>query len=235
MKPQPTRILVIDDDEMLGDLVSEMLQVDDRVVEVAAGGAEGLAAIAAQRPDLVLLDLHMPGMSGWDVIDRLKDDPSPPAIIAMSGMEMERADSFAVRPYVYGFILKPFSMEQLSKTCARALEAAGAGIESSQACKERRAEPRRNLLVPAALLSPDGLPAAQGQILNLSPGGAQLDLGAALRPGMELSLAFEIPGGQGPFRVTARVQWKKDGKLGLSFLDVSEEDRARLTNLLATP
>jgi len=233
MKPQPSRILVIDDDEMLRDVVSAMLEADDRVIEVAAGGAEGLAAIAARRPDLVVLDLYMPGMSGWEVIDRLKDDPSPPAIIAMSGMEMEGTDSFAVRPYVYGFILKPFSQEQLLKTCARALEAAGAGVEVAQAFTERRAEPRRNLLVPAALLSPDGLPAAQGQILNLSPGGAQLDLGAALRPGMELSLAFEIPGGQGPFRVTARVQWKKDGKLGLSFLDLTEEDRIRLTNLLA--
>jgi hypothetical protein len=38
----------------------------------------------------------------------------------------------------------------------------------------------------------------------------------------------------GPFRVTARVQWKKEGKLGLAFLDVSEDDQKRLGELLAT-
>jgi CheY-like chemotaxis protein len=234
MTPQPALILVVDDDEMLRDVVAAMLEGEGRVVEGAASGPDGLAAIAARRPDLVLLDLHMPGMSGWGVIERLKDRPSPPAVVAMSGMEVEPADLFAVRPYVYGFLPKPFTQEQLVKTCTRALEAAQAAVGGSQTFRDRRAYPRRNLLVPAALLSPDGMPAAQGQILNLSPGGAQLDLGASLNPGMEVALAFEIPGGMGPFRVTARVQWKKEGKLGLAFLDVSEDDQKRLGELLAT-
>ena len=234
MKPEPIRILVIDDDEMLLDVVSDMLEMEDRVVEVAVGGSEGLAAIAARRPDLVLLDLKMPGITGWEVIERLKDHPSPPPVIAMSGMGVEPVAFFGVRPYVYGYLPKPFTHEQLLKTCARALEAAQATVGASQTFTERRAQPRRSLLVPAALLSPDGMPAAQGQILNLSPGGAQLDLGASLNPGMEVALAFEIPGGQGPFRVSARVQWKKEGKLGLSFVGVSEEDRKRLADLLAT-
>ena len=234
MKRQPIRILVIDDDEMLRNVVSDMLEMDDRVVELAAGGSEGLAAIAARRPDLVLLDLKMPGITGWEVIDRLEDHPSPPPVIAMSGMGAEPVDSFGVRPYVCGYLPKPFTQEQLLKTCARALEAAQATVGGPQTFSERRAEPRRNLLVPAALLSQDGTPAAQGQILNLSPGGAQLDLGASLNPGMEVSLAFEIPGGHGPFRVTARVQWKREGKLGLSFVGVPEEDRKRLADMLAT-
>jgi hypothetical protein len=140
-----------------------------------------------------------------------------------------------VRPYVCGFLGKPFAQEQLVKTCARALEAARTPASDTEAFRDRRSEPRRNLLLPAALLSPDGLPAAQGQILNLSSAGAQIDLGAALKAGMEVSLAFDIPGGRGPFRVTARVRWKKDGKLGLSFVDVSDEDRQRLADLLATP
>jgi CheY-like chemotaxis protein len=234
VKPQPTRILVVDDDEMLRDVVTAMLEMEGRVVEMAAGGAEGLAAIAARRPDLVLLDLNMPGVSGWEVIERLGDHPSPPPVIAMSGMEVEPADSFAVRPYVFGFLPKPFSHEQLVKTCTRALEAAESTARDAQTFGERRAHHRRSLLVGAALLSPDGMPAAQGQILNLSRGGAMLDLGAALKPGMEVALAFEIPGGHGPFRVTARVQWKKEGKLGLSFVDVPEAESQRLAALLAT-
>jgi CheY-like chemotaxis protein len=235
VKPQPIRILVVDDDEMLRDVLSAMLEAEGRVIEQASGGLEGLAAIGARPPDLMIVDLNMPGVSGWDVIERLKDHPSPPPIVAMSGMDVKPSDSFGVRPYVYGFLPKPFTQEQLEKTCIRALDAAHATVSEGETFREKRAEPRRALLVPAALLSPDGMPAAQGQILNLSPGGAQIDLGASLNPGMQVSLAFDIPGGQGPFRVNARVQWKKEGKLGLSFLDVSQEDRKRLSDLLSTP
>jgi CheY-like chemotaxis protein len=234
MTTPPIRILVVDDDEMLRDVVAAMLESEGRVVEVASSGSDALAAIAARRPDLVLLDLNMPAMSGWEVIDRLKDHSSPPPVVAMSGMQVEPSELFAVRPYVFGFVSKPFTPDHLVKTCTRALEAAQVAVGGGETFRERRAHPRRNLLVPAALLSPEGMPAAQGQILNLSLGGAQLDLGASLKPGMEVALAFEIPGGKGPFRVTARVQWKKEGKLGLSFLDVSEEDQKRLGELLAT-
>ena len=86
--------------------------------------------------------------------------------------------------------------------------------------------------MPATILSQEGTPAAVGQILNLSPGGAQFDLGAPLQPGTEVGLAFEIPGGQGPFRVTGRIQWRREGKIGLEFTKVSPEDQKRLEDLL---
>lgn len=228
----PTHILVVDDDETLREVVSAMMEGEGRIVDTAASGADCLAFVAERRPDLMLLDLTMPEMSGWDVIERLKDHSSPPAVVAMSGMDMGSSDLFAVRPFVYGFLSKPFSQEQLVKTCLRALEAAQASGGSVQAFQDRRADPRRNIVVPAQLLTPEGTPAAQGQILNLNARGAELDLGGSLKPGMKLALAFEIPGAQGPFRVTARVEWKKDGKLGLSFVDVPKEDRQRLAEVL---
>ena len=228
-----TRVLVVDDEEMMRNLVAAMLPEDYDVTAVD-GARPALAAILARPPDLVLLDLNMPGMTGWQLIDRLKDLPSPPPVIAMSGMgTVEPTEMHAVRRFVLGYLAKPFTHEQLTLTCARALEVAGAGDDA--AFLDRRHEPRRNLLVPATLLSPEGAPAALGQILNLSPGGALIDLGAALLPGMEMTLAFDIPGGQGPFRVTGRIQWRKDGKLGLSFIDVTPEDHQRLEQLLALP
>jgi CheY-like chemotaxis protein len=228
-----TRVLVVDDEEMMRNLVAAMLSEDYEVTAVG-GGLDALAEILARPPGLVLLDLNMPGMTGWQLIDRLKDLPSPPPVIAMSGMgTIEPTELRAVRRFVLGYLAKPFTHEQLTLTCARALEVAGAAEDA--AFVDRRREPRRNLLVPAALMSPEGTPAALGQILNLSPGGALIDLGAALHPGMEMTLAFDIPGGQGPFRVTGRIQWQKDSKLGLSFIDVSDDDRQRLERLLALP
>jgi len=235
-----TRILVVDDEPMMREVMSEAMEMEGHVVEVVAGGAAALEAIAARRPDLVLLDLNMPGVTGWQVIDRLKDLPSPPPVIAISGMgTQEPPELQAVRKYVYGYLPKPFTNEQLVKIASRALKAAldaQAPPRVPQTLSEHRAEPRRNLLLSATLLSAaEGTPAAAvRQILNLSPGGAQLDLEAALQAGMPLTLAFEIPGGQGPFRVAGRIQWTKDGKVGLSFVDMPASDRRRLEELLAT-
>jgi len=228
------RVLIVDDEELMRELVGDMLPRGEFSVSMADGGPSALAAIAADPPDLVLLDLNMPKMTGWQVIDRLKALPTAPPIIAMSGMgTTEPVGLQAVRRYVVAYLPKPFNREQLKTTCLRAIEAARTPPLASSAAAEKRKEPRRNLLVATTLMSPEGTPAAVGQILNLSPSGAQIDLGASLQPGMVLTLGFEIPGGQGPFRVKGRIQWTKDGKLGVSFVDVNEADHKRLEDLLA--
>jgi CheY-like chemotaxis protein len=228
------RVLIVDDEELMRELVGDMLPKGEFSVSTADGGPSALAAIAADPPDLVLLDLNMPKMTGWQVIDRLKALPTAPPIIAMSGMgTAEPAGLQAVRRYVVAYLPKPFNREQLKTTCLRALEAARTPPIEPSAAAEKRKEPRRNLLVATTLMSPEGTPAAVGQILNLSPSGAQIDLGASLQPGMVLTLGFEIPGGQGPFRVKGKIQWTKDGKLGVSFVDVNEADHKRLEDLLA--
>lgn len=227
------RVLVIDDDAMIRDLTQFMLEEQGFLVATADGGESGLKVIGADPPDLVLVDLKMPGLDGWGVIERLKRHPAPPPLVVMSGMGAEEPPELrAVSWFVYGYLPKPFDPEQLGKTCSRALSAIRPEPPSTQGYADRRHWPRRNLLVPAALLSQEGTPAAVGQILNLSPGGAQFDLGGPLRPGTEMTLAFEIPGGQGPFRVTGRIQWKKDGKVGLQFTKMSADDKKRLEDLL---
>jgi CheY-like chemotaxis protein len=228
------RVLVVDDESMLRDLITAFLEEGGYVVEVAEGGRRALEAIDARPPDLVLLDLNMPGVSGWQVIDRLKERAAPPPVIAMSGIGVaEPPELYAVRRFVYGYLPKPFSQDQLVTSVSRALQAARARPADPSSFTVPRAEPRRTVLVPATLLSRDGTPAAIGAILNLSPRGAQIDLGSSFPPDMEVMVAFEIPGGHGPFRMAACVQWQKDGKLGLTFVDVSAEDRRRLDDLLA--
>jgi CheY-like chemotaxis protein len=230
------RVLVVDDEAMMRDLLSGLLEMEGYAVEVAAEGRSALAAIDAHAPDAVLLDLNMPGVSGWQVIDQLKEHRAPPPVIAMSGMgTAEPPELYAVRSFVFGYLPKPFSQEQLAKTVARVIEAARARPGNPANFSGHRSEPRRSVLVPATLLSPEGKPSAIGQLLNLSPSGAQLDLGAGLAPGMKLSLSFDIPGGHGSFRVTSRIAWQKDGKLGLSFVDMSPAERQRLEELLVRP
>jgi CheY-like chemotaxis protein len=232
--PQRGRILVVDDEDVMRELIGSMLETEGYSVTTAAGGAQALEAIRSSRPDLVLLDLNMPGVSGWDVIKRLVDDPQPPPVVAMSGMRVDEPPELRrIGKCVHGYLPKPFGITELVRTCNRVLEATRRPV--NPVGHERRREPRRNLLVPATLMSNEGTPAAMGQILNLSTGGAEFDIGATLQPGTELRLAFDIPGGHGPFQVVGRVQWRKEGRLGLQFLDLPEADRQRLRSLLGSP
>ncbi len=228
------RILVIDDEPAIRGLVQMMLETEGYAVTVAENGEQGLEQISETPPDLVLLDLMMPVLSGWDVIERLKEHPAPPPVIAISGQGGQEPPEFrAVRRFVYGYLPKPFGAEQLLKTCARAIAASRPAPPSRGA--DRRSEPRRSLLVFATLRSPDGSPVALAQILNLSTHGLEMDLGAPLEPGMELALTFEIPGAQGPFHVIGNIKWRKEGRLGLAFKPLSPEEEVRLRELLGDP
>jgi CheY-like chemotaxis protein/anti-sigma regulatory factor (Ser/Thr protein kinase) len=72
----PCRMLVVDDDPMVVDLVRQMLEGEDCEIEAAADGEAALAALAHRRPDVVLLDLLMPRLDGFGVIDQLEQNPA---------------------------------------------------------------------------------------------------------------------------------------------------------------
>lgn len=75
-----TQVLIIDDDEVSRYLVKSLLgQVDCRIVE-AAGGQEGLRKVTETKPEMVILDLAMPDLSGFDVLSRIKADPATATI-----------------------------------------------------------------------------------------------------------------------------------------------------------
>src|SRR5574339_118041 len=68
------RVLAIDDDPTMRDLVAQFLSLAGYQVELADGGAAGLAAIRANPPDVVVCDVDMPGMSGFEVLSRLRGE-----------------------------------------------------------------------------------------------------------------------------------------------------------------
>ncbi len=68
-----TTVLVVDDDVEVRELVEYTLE--DCEVRTVASGQEALRAVAVQQPDVVILDIMMPGMSGLDVLARWRDDP----------------------------------------------------------------------------------------------------------------------------------------------------------------
>jgi CheY-like chemotaxis protein len=70
------RLLVVDDDPNVADMVRQVLEGEPCAVDVAADGREALGAIAERPPDIILLDLMMPGLDGFGVLEELQADPS---------------------------------------------------------------------------------------------------------------------------------------------------------------
>jgi two-component system response regulator MprA len=125
----PARILVVDDEEMVRNFLQRMLERQGYAVDVAATGEEGMArARGAQRPDAILLDLNMPGISGADVCRALKQDPDTSAIpvILLSGDDAWKSQTMGRDAGASDFLTKPFERERVLQRLNEAIEAARA-------------------------------------------------------------------------------------------------------------
>jgi CheY-like chemotaxis protein len=94
MPSRQGRLLVVDDDPHVVDLVRQFLEGEPYEVAAAADGEEALAAIARQPPDIILLDLHMPGVDGFAVIEQLQQNARGRAIpiIVLTAKQLEPAE-----------------------------------------------------------------------------------------------------------------------------------------------
>lgn len=119
------RVLVVDDNRLIRVLVQASLKSLDLDIFEATNGEEGIAAAFECRPDLILLDVVMPRMSGFEVLARLREDPeAPPCRIAMLTTAASEKDHTEAR--IHGadaYIVKPFDHNELRDTVAGLLEA----------------------------------------------------------------------------------------------------------------
>ncbi len=109
------RILAVDDETDVVLIVKTALQSEGFVVDTAHNGPDALAAVKEQKPDLVLLDVMMPGMSGFDVMRALKADDATATIpiIMLTGLSERKKIQEALVGGTNYYIVKPFEMADL--------------------------------------------------------------------------------------------------------------------------
>lgn len=130
----PFRILVIDDDDLVLSTLVDLLAAHGHAVISAKGGRHGLARAQAQRPDLILVDYHMPEMDGLAVVEALKSDRTTRSIPVVAFTSGTAADANRlVKGGCIGFIPKPFEPGTMPALVADFLKATVA--------RDRRATP----------------------------------------------------------------------------------------------
>ena len=108
-------VLIVDDDEQVREYVRVNLEAEGYIVREAGNADEGLQALEEAQPDLVLLDVMMPRVDGWEMLQRLQERYGEAAVpvVMFSGKVDEQAAGEAAERGAQGFIGKPFDPEQL--------------------------------------------------------------------------------------------------------------------------
>jgi len=127
----PERILVVEDEKTIAELVAEALKRRGYRVELAHDGDSGLLAAETSLPDLVILDVMLPGMDGWEVCRRIRENPStrntPVLMLTARREERDLLAGFDVGADDY--MKKPFSVNELAARVRSLLRRAKGGAE----------------------------------------------------------------------------------------------------------
>ena len=110
-EPSPPHVLVVDDDPSIRGFLQVVLQAEGYSVSTANDGCEALARIVERAPQLLLLDLSMPVMNGWEVYDRLRAINSGIPVVFMTAGLSARVEAEARG--VAGYLAKPFEVDEM--------------------------------------------------------------------------------------------------------------------------
>jgi DNA-binding response OmpR family regulator len=115
-------ILLVDDDRELADGLRALLEKQGYRVIQASDGHQAKNVIYNQKPDLVILDMMMPRMGGYPVLEHFRDKPDVPPIIMITANEGSRHKAYAEYLGVVDYIRKPFAMERLLEAVNKAFD-----------------------------------------------------------------------------------------------------------------
>ena len=176
------RILVVDDQSSIRGVLEIALSEAGADVRTAQDGRAAIEMVGLGAPELILLDLAMPGMSGWQVLEALQASRRTASIPVVLQTSAEDYGSFdrAKKLHVAAFVNKPFRLSEVVETCRRILE----GARPLQG----RVEPPP-VISTVEVHNANGELAGRGTLIDRSADGAQVDLDRPLVVGQRVTLS----------------------------------------------
>ena len=113
MPKEPTLIAIIDDEESVRKALARLLHSVGMKAETFSGGGEFLEALGTHRPACAVLDLHMPGMNGFELLERLNSPSVRVPVVVITGHDTPEAEERALRGGAAAYLRKPINQALL--------------------------------------------------------------------------------------------------------------------------
>jgi len=131
------KILIIDDEEIVLDSCTHILAKSDYQVLTARNGEDGIALLAQENPDLVFVDLKMPGISGMEVLEKIQAHDPTIVPVVITGFATVSSAVEAMKKGAYDFLPKPFTPDEMRLIAGRAIDKRKLVLETIALRKEK--------------------------------------------------------------------------------------------------
>jgi two-component system response regulator HydG len=128
--PTKARLLIVDDEAVVGESLGEWFRQDGYDVETVRDGKSALRALADEEKDIALIDIKMPGMTGLELQEKLREAAPDLTVIVMTAYASVETAVQALKAGAYDYITKPFDPDELSHLVARAAEHRSLSVEN---------------------------------------------------------------------------------------------------------
>ncbi len=115
------KLLIVDDDRFVRDLLRDLLAPDGYAFCEAADGEEAIRMVEAEKPDVVLLDLLMPRVSGMDALRTIRERMPASRVLVITSLDSDALVSQAMAAGAQGFVVKPFHPLEIKQAVRKAL------------------------------------------------------------------------------------------------------------------
>jgi DNA-binding response OmpR family regulator len=123
------KVLLVDDEEDFVSTLAERMALRGVKTRTALNGEQALRAVAADPPHIVVLDVMMPGMSGIEVLKRIKADFPNLPVILLTGIGSAKDGVDGIRLGAFDYLMKPLQLEELIRKISEAIKQASSGSE----------------------------------------------------------------------------------------------------------
>ncbi len=128
MDPLATVLVIVDGDDRMRETLGDYLEHEGYGINRAGDADEAFTALREARPDLVLLDIGLPGMDGLEVLRRIRHDAPNVGVILLTGDEDVELARVGLQIGAVDCLFKPIDLERLGRAVASSLEAASQGV-----------------------------------------------------------------------------------------------------------
>jgi DNA-binding response OmpR family regulator len=226
------RVLVVEDEEDLGAVFREFLFELGHQPVIVRSAEAALGALQSERLDAIILDIHLPGMSGLDFLQLRPIRESGLPIVAVSGVATESQARECLRLGALDFVAKPVPLDRLSEVLTF-LEPHALYRRDNEAVPrpERRRSLRARVSFPARIVEYKGM-ACHGTGVELSASGVKVDADISLSPGTAVKVCFTPPDGGAAIEVISLVVRADRDGIAFAFVNLPPHESRRLTELV---